>query len=147
MSEPIRRFSDYRWEHTDLLAYKEEGTAPFKAITRQILFKEPDLSCELRYFEIAAHGFSTMERHQHRHGVVILRGRGRCLNGDIVADVAVGDLVSIAPMTWHQFRSGDEPLGFLCMVNVERDRPLLPSADDLVVLRKNPIVAAFLQDF
>jgi hypothetical protein len=43
-----------RWRNVDLLAYKEDGTAPFKAITRQVLFAEPDLACELRYFEMAA---------------------------------------------------------------------------------------------
>ena len=41
--KPIRRFQDYRWEDTDLLAYKEEGSAPFKAITRQTLFRDPAL--------------------------------------------------------------------------------------------------------
>jgi hypothetical protein len=35
-------------------------------------------------------------------------------------------------MTWHQFRAADgEPLGFLCMVTTERDRPQLPGADDV----------------
>lgn len=144
MSEAFRRFSDYRWEKTDLLAYKEEGTAPFKAITRQLLFREPELLSELRYFEIAPHGYSTLERHRHMHGVLILRGAGRCLNGETVADVRRNDLVTIAPMAWHQFKAGDEPLGFLCMVNVERDKPQLPTADDLADLRRSPAVAAFL---
>ena len=37
-----------------------------------------------------------------------------------------------------------EKLGFLCMVNVQRDRPQLPSEDDLARLKANPAVAAFL---
>jgi hypothetical protein len=50
-------------------------------------------------------------------------------------------------MTWHQFRAGaDAPLGFLCMVNAERDRPQLPQAADLEMLRKDGEVAAFLDD-
>lgn len=146
MSEPVRRFEDFRWEATDLLAYKEEGSAPFKAITRQILFKRDDLQSELRYFEVAPHGFSTLERHEHVHGVLILRGHGRCLNGDYVGPVNTFDLITIAPMTWHQFRADDEPLGFLCMVNVQRDKPQLPAAEDIAGLRKNPAVAAFLDD-
>ena len=34
--------------------YKAEGTAPFRDITRQVLFEDPALACELRYFEMAA---------------------------------------------------------------------------------------------
>jgi hypothetical protein len=48
----------FRWEGVDQLAYKEDTTAGFKAITRQVLFANPELSCELRYFEIAPGGFS-----------------------------------------------------------------------------------------
>ena len=34
-------------------------------------------------------------------------------------------------MTWHQFRAApDAPLGFLCLVAAERDRPELPSESD-----------------
>ena len=73
MTDPIRRFHSFRWDETDLLAYKEEGSAPFKSITRQVLFKEPELKCELRYFEVAPHGYSTLERHEHMHAVLILR--------------------------------------------------------------------------
>jgi hypothetical protein len=48
-------------------------------------------------------------------------------------------------MTWHQFRTkGDTPMGFLCMVNAERDKPQLPTAEDLQQLKSDPTVAAFL---
>ncbi len=72
----------FRWSGVDLLAYKEKGTAPFKSITRQTLFSDEDLEGELRYFEIEPSGHSTLERHQHRHAVMILRGRGQCLVGE-----------------------------------------------------------------
>ena len=48
----------FRWEGVELLAYKEEGSAPFKAITRQVLFQRPELQCELRYFEMQPGGHS-----------------------------------------------------------------------------------------
>jgi hypothetical protein len=35
-------------------------------------------------------------------------------------------------------------MGFLCMVNAERDRPQLPDEEDLRRLRSDPKVAAFL---
>ena len=142
----IRDFLEgFRWDKVAHLPYKEEGSAPFKDITRQILFADPRLQCELRYFEMAAGGYSTLERHEHMHGVMILRGRGECLVGREVRAVKPFDLVSIQPWTWHQFRaSRGEPLGFLCMVNAERDKPKLPTAEELRTLRADPHVAAFL---
>jgi len=143
----FRPFQDFHWPGVELLAYKEEGSAPFKTITRQTLFHEPDLGCELRYFEMAARGYSTLERHQHRHAVIILRGHGHCLVGDEVRAVGPNDLVAIPAWQWHQFRATKgEPLGFLCMVNVERDRPQLPTEAELAALRSNPEIAAFLDD-
>lgn len=148
MSKPpsIRKAKDdFRWEGVDRLAYKEEGSALFKAITRQTLFADPGLGCELRYFEMEAGGFSTLERHEHAHAVMILRGRGHCLVGEEVRAVGPRDLVTIAPSTWHQFRATQgEPLGFLCMVNASRDRPELPRESDLRRLAADRRIAAFL---
>jgi quercetin dioxygenase-like cupin family protein len=144
MSGPVRRFSDFRWDDTDVLAYKEDGSAPFKAITRQTLFRHPELKGELRYFEMAAGGYSTLERHEHVHAVLILRGAGQCLIGGEVHTIATNDLVTIEPLTWHQFRANaGEPLGFLCMVNVERDKPQLPSEEERAALAEKPAVAKF----
>jgi S-methyl-1-thioxylulose 5-phosphate methylthiotransferase len=141
----FRTFRDYRWDHVACQPYKEEGAAPFKAISRQVLFAEPQLGCELRYFEMAASGYSTLERHEHMHAVMILRGHGTCLVGEEVRTVQPLDLVTIPAWTWHQFRaSKDESLGFLCMVNALRDRPQLPTAQELAALKAIPAVAAFL---
>ena len=135
----------FRWEGVELLAYKDKGSAPFKAITRQVLFQRPELQCELRYFEMQPGGHSTLERHEHAHAVMIFRGRGSCLVGDEVREVAAPDLVFIPPMTWHQFRAaGGEPFGFLCMVNAERDKPQLPAGAQLEDLKKNASIARFL---
>jgi len=134
-----------RWRDVEVLEYKAEGSAPFRAVTRQVLFDDPALQCQLRYFEMAPGGHTTLERHEHAHAVVIQRGAGACLVGDIVYRVAPFDLVHIAAMTWHQFKAdADQPLGFLCMVNATRDRPQLPTADDLARLRARADVAAFI---
>jgi quercetin dioxygenase-like cupin family protein len=136
-----------RWRDVDVLEYKREGSAPFQSVTRQVVFDDPALACQLRYFEVAPGGHTTLERHEHAHAVIIERGRGRCLIGDRVFDVAEHDLVHVPPLTWHQFQSGaDEPLGFLCMVNAARDRPQLPSPEDLARLREDPAVAQFIVD-
>ena len=139
--------AEFGWDQVELRPYKEDERALYKTITRQILFSDPNMAGELRYFEVAPGGFSTLERHEHMHGVLILRGSGHCLVGDDVKSLGTNDPVTIAPMTWHQFRATKgEPLGFLCMVNAERDRPQLPGADDVARLRQNPAIAAFLDD-
>jgi mannose-6-phosphate isomerase-like protein (cupin superfamily) len=142
-----RKAKGYRWEGVEELPYKEDSRALFKSITRQVLFSDPALTGELRYFEMAPGGFSTLERHEHMHAVLILRGRGHCLVGDEVRAIETRDLVTVPAMTWHQFRATrGEPLGFLCMVNAARDKPQLPSLEDLAKLERNPEVAAFLRD-
>jgi len=146
-SGPVRRaLADCRWEGVDLMRYKDDGSAPFRDVTRQVLFQLPELHCEWRYFEVAPGGHSTLECHEHAHAVMIFRGRGRCLVGDRVFDVSERDLVTVPPDTWHQFRADDDaPLGFLCLVNRERDRPRLPGPEDLARLRAEPEVADFIR--
>lgn len=141
-----RHLGDFRWDGVELLAYKEEGSAPFRGVTRQVLFDDAALASQLRYFEVEPGGHSTLERHEHVHGVVVINGRGTCLVGDQVHQIDRHDLITVPAMTWHQFRAADdEPLGFLCLVNSERDRPQLPTEQDLAELRRDPDVAAFLR--
>jgi len=90
-SQLRRRTATARWAGVNPAPYKEAGSAPFRGIPRQLLFDEADLGCELRYFEIAPGGHSTLERHQHRHAVLVLRGRGRCLVGDRIHEIAEHD--------------------------------------------------------
>jgi len=138
---------NFRWEGVAYQPYKQDGSAPFKDISRQVLFHEDNLGCELRYFEMEAGGYSTLERHEHAHAVMILRGHGECLVGDEVRSIKPYDLVKIPSWAWHQFRAtAREPLGFLCMVNVLRDRPQLPDEAELAGLKAIPAIARFLAD-
>ena len=134
-----------RWDGVDVLAYKRDSDAPFRDVTRQILFDDPMLACQLRYFEVAPGGHTTLERHEHAHAVMVARGHGECLVGDRVYTIAERDLVHVPPLTWHQFRAdADAPLGFLCMVNGVRDRPQLPTAEDLELMSRDPAIARFI---
>lgn len=137
---------EFRWAGVEVLPYKETGSH-FRSITRQTLFQgEGDLPVEFRYFEIAAGGHSTLERHAHRHAVMVVRGRGRVLVGDQVTPIGLHDLVHIPPMTWHQFRApADEPLGFLCVVACDRDRPQRPDEAEVAAMSANPTVAEFIR--
>ena len=135
--EPLVRkhTGDFHWQQVDTLAYKQEGSAPFKDVTRQVLFESADLPAQLRYFEVAPGGYTTLERHNHVHAVMVIRGHGECLVGDKAYAIDTHDLVNVPPMTWHQFHAApDAPLGFLCLVASDRDRPQLPSADDALAI-------------
>ncbi len=142
----LRHAAGFTWQSLPILRYKEEGTT-FKEITRQVLFEgRPELPTALRYFEVAPGGHSTLERHEHIHVVMILRGEGEVFLGSAVERVATHDVVYIPGGTWHQFRAtAGVAFGFLCLVATERDRPQLPTAEDIGLLRQNPLVAAFIR--
>lgn len=123
MSDDSRviRCDAFRWRGIEVKPYQEEGAAPFRGVTRQTLL---ELGFVTRYFEVAPGGYSTLERHRHPHSVVVLRGTGEVVLGGERHPIAPFDCVYVAPGAVHQFRAtGDEPLGFLCVVDRERDRP------------------------
>lgn len=135
----------FHWDGVETRRYKDEPGAPYRDVTRQTLFSDPRLKGELRYFEVAPGGHTTLEKHEHMHAVLVLRGGGECLIGDTARALKLNDLVTVPPWTWHQFRAGkDEPLGFLCLVNAERDRPQLPSESELAALKSDPAIRDFL---
>jgi quercetin dioxygenase-like cupin family protein len=129
----VRKHSgDFHWQGVEVLEYKQDGSAPFRDVTRQVLFDSSDPPAQLRYFEVAPGGYTTLERHEHVHAVMVIRGHGQCLVGDRAYDIATHDLVNVPPMTWHQFHAApDAALGFLCLVPAERDRPQLPAAEEV----------------
>lgn len=145
MSAHVRQVAPFRWEGIRVAPYKAEGTH-FSGITRQLLFDGGEgLSCQLRYFEIEPGGYSSLERHQHVHAIMVVRGPGRALVGAEIADLATNDLVRIPPLTWHQFRAATEPFGFICMVDCARDIPERPDAAALEALKINPSIARFIR--
>jgi mannose-6-phosphate isomerase-like protein (cupin superfamily) len=135
----------FRWVGVEEHAYKEtDGT--FKDVTRRILCCDESQGTETRYFEVGVGGHTTLEKHEHTHVVVPIRGRGRALIGDHVVDLAPHDVVFVPPWAWHQFQAtADEPLGFLCTVKLERDRPTLPTLAELDELRADPTLANFIR--
>lgn len=150
--EPVnhrRHQGRFRWNGGSLLDYKPttgDGADTFRDVTRQVLVEHTDLACQLRYFEVGAGGHSTLERHQHVHGVVVLNGSGRALVGRDVIELQLHDVLTVPPLTWHQFRAHEGvALGFLCLVNTDRDRPVRPDTAELAQLRACPEVAAFIR--
>ena len=131
----IIRANDYTWEGVGRKQYKTDGST-FRDIERYSLLGEGEgeleLNCQTRYFEVQPGGYSSLEYHRHPHSVVIIRGRGSMVLGDEVHDLNLHDVVYISPETLHQFHADrGEPLGFLCVVDRYRDKPSVPSDEQM----------------
>ncbi|MEM7165450.1 MAG: cupin domain-containing protein [Planctomycetota bacterium] len=123
----VIRNAGFAWAGVPLENYKDT-TDTWKGITRTELSGKRGESQDfhVRYFEIAPGGYSTLEKHEHEHVVIAMRGRGEVQFGCYIHRVGFGDVVYVAPNDPHQFRNPEdatEPFGFLCIVNAERDRP------------------------
>jgi quercetin dioxygenase-like cupin family protein len=139
---------NFDWDNVEVLAYKDDdGNPSFKDVTRRKLYAENSGDgLEVRYFEVSAGGHTTLEKHEHTHTVIPIRGSGSCLVGSEVLELKVHDVVYVPTWTWHQFRASEnEALGFLCMVKVDRDRPTLPTSAEIDEMRKNSRVAEFIR--
>ncbi len=126
-SRVLRFQPGFRWQGAPVAEYKQVADH-WRGVTRIGLVGERGESTRfhLRYFEIAPGGFSSFECHRHEHAVVVLRGQGQVQLGEAVHTIGFGDTVYVAPNEPHQFRnvSEGEPLGFLCVVDAERDAPI-----------------------
>ena len=73
---------------------------------------------------------------------VVLRGRGEALVGPEVVPMLPLDLVVVPPDVPHRWvNTGDEPLGFLCPVDAERDPPRPVSGEQWESLSGDPVTA------
>jgi mannose-6-phosphate isomerase-like protein (cupin superfamily) len=140
----------FSWEGVPERAYKDEpGTArgmAWRGVSRKTLVRAPEtgVSFEVRYFQIAPGGFSSLEKHEHVHVVVALRGRGQALVGDRIVDLAPMDIVETPPLAPHRWiNPGDEPFGFLCTVEGDRDRPQPLDDAEWEALLADPRTARF----
>ncbi len=119
----------FAWRDRVSRTYKEDAGSNWRGVTRTSLVGGSDeipVPFHLRYFEVEPGGYSSREKHAHQHVVVVVRGRGSVVLGEREEPVSFGDVVYVAPWDVHQFRNpdGPEPLGFLCVVAAERDRPV-----------------------
>jgi len=123
----------YHWGGVEKKLYKTD-TTNFKGVTRYSLLGESEdeweLNMQTRYFEVEAGGYTSLEFHRHPHSVVIIRGSGSVVLGNEVHTLGLHDVVFISPETLHQFHADQgEPLGFICIVDRYRDKPMVPTSD------------------
>lgn len=143
MPRHIKHSTPGHWEGVETKVYKTEGTHFKDIVRRQLLGPEtPGTHFELRYFEVAPGGYSSLEIHEHTHTVIIARGRGTAILGREVVGVAEHDVCHTGPGEAHQFIADQgQALGFYCLVHKERDRPRVPTDEELAGLKQNPALA------
>ncbi|MFZ7119387.1 MAG: cupin domain-containing protein [Eubacteriaceae bacterium] len=143
------KFNNFTWDNVNLIDYKPPGDGPitFNETTRQNLVENGlDTNFHLRYFECAPDGFSTLEKHEHVHVVVVLRGKGKVIVNNEIFDVKPMDMVVIPKNAYHQLINvGEEPFGFFCTVDAERDKFKLLTIEEINELKKNPKIAEYIQ--
>jgi quercetin dioxygenase-like cupin family protein len=124
----VVRTTEGGWGDVERRAYKDEPGA-YVGVVRHTLLGGREaaerLGFEVRYFEVEPGGYSSLERHRHAHAVVVLRGTGSVRLGDRTEAVRPFDVVYVAPDEVHRFQADrGERLGFLCVVDADRDRPV-----------------------
>jgi ribulose-bisphosphate carboxylase large chain len=132
----LRRFTDFHWDEVAKERYKSEEGG-WAALSRQVLVgaRGESVPFEVRYFEIAPGGYSSLEKHLHEHVVICLRGAGEVLLHGELQPVGYLDVLYLAPDEPHQLsNTGQEPFGFLCLVSRERDRPRPLAQEELAAL-------------
>lgn len=124
-TQPIHKAGEYQWDGIEVREYKDRPDT-FLDVTRRTFFEPNHAQFQVRYFEVGPRGFTSFEQHEHEHCVVVIRGKGKVRLGNEWSDVDLHDTVYVGPNTPHQFRNdSDEPFGILCVVDRDRDRPIL----------------------
>ena len=125
----VIKHSGANWPELPSQQYKNEpGT--WMDVSRRVLFDGERSQFQVRYFEIEPGGYTSYEQHEHEHCVVVLRGSGEVRLDDAWSAVDPMDTVIVSSRRPHQFRNtSDEPFGILCIVDRERDRPVLLDPD------------------
>jgi quercetin dioxygenase-like cupin family protein len=104
---------NWHWGDIDVFSYNSNQA------TKQVIIGPNDgaSNFEVRVFTIPPRGFSSLDEHQHDHGVMILSGHSRVMLGERFEEIGAGDVVYIPGMEQHQFENlSDEPLVFLCII-------------------------------
>jgi len=139
---------NFSWEGIDPSGYQagrvETDGEGYRGVTRHVIMGErgEPAAFHVRYYQVAPGGYTRLEKHRHIHSVTVVRGRGCAVVGDRAYSVRPFDNVYVSPMTFHQFvNDGDEPFGFFCVVDAQRDRPERAAPADVAKLESNPALA------
>ncbi len=119
----------FQWQGRESSPYKDAGDLAFKGVRRVELVGKfgERTSCDLRYFEVQPGGYTSREKHLHTHIIIGARGEAVLALGNQRLPFRRHDIAYIAPLEVHQLvNETDEPFGFYCVVDHDRDRPMEP---------------------
>ena len=139
----VIRASEDGWEGVPVEGYRPGAAVGVSRHTivgsRKSDDDQPGPSKELRYFELQPGAVSRLEKHAHEHFVIVKRGAGYAIVDGTVTEIGPNDVVYVAPLELHQFvNRGDEPFGFYCFVDANRDYSQEPTQEDLDRLMASP---------
>lgn len=121
-----RQIKSCEWEGFKKSPYKPQGYN-FKETTRTELFvpSAGEAGFDVRYFEIAPGGYTSLEKHAHIHFIIGVRGRGEVKTGETWQTIMPNAIALIPPNCPHQLRNNhSEMFGFFCIVDHVRDIPI-----------------------
>ena len=124
----LKFLDDFRWAHREDRQYKSNED-DFAHVRRVELIGRhgEQADFDLRYFEIEPGGYTSLEKHLHTHVILTARGRGVLVTDQLQEQLSPMDVAYVKPLEVHQLRNeGEEPFGFFCIVDRERDRPMRP---------------------
>jgi ribulose-bisphosphate carboxylase large chain len=127
--EHLRFSKKFKWQGRPAQQYKAGSALPFKGVIRHELVGRAGerTAFDVRYFEIAPGGYSSLEKHVHTHCIVALRGKGSLQVGENIHTLKPFDVAYVPSSAVHQLRNQSrQPFGFFCIVDHERDRPAAP---------------------
>jgi ribulose-bisphosphate carboxylase large chain len=119
----------FHWEGRSSKEYKDSIELPFRGMRRVELMGQhgEKTAFDVRYFEVAPSGYSSLEKHRHTHVIICVRGGGTLLVGERQLPLKPYDVAYVEPFAVHQLRNErSEPFGFFCLVDHVRDRPTRP---------------------
>lgn len=141
----------FRWSGIEPQAYKfslgDQRGMGWRGIARFTLASPPVIPSkfELRYFEVDPGGYSSLEKHAHVHSILVVRGKGKALVGGQVVELNLFDLLYVPPNTPHRWiNESEEPFGFICPVDAQRDPPQAVSDEEWEALQRNPVTAPYV---
>lgn len=112
----------FEWEAVEEQAYDVPGVHSV-SVRWLIGPREGAPDFAVRYFEIGPGGETPLDSHEHDHGFMVLRGKGRVLLGDDAVDVSFSDVIYVSRQGEHRFKClGQEPFGFLCVIPAKKGR-------------------------
>jgi quercetin dioxygenase-like cupin family protein len=132
--------SDYSWSGVQPQQYKLSSD-DWADVVRHVIVgnRGEETKFHVRYFEIAPGGYTSLEKHQHAHVVIGVRGKAKMIAGIECYELNFLDTIYIAPNTPHQLvNDADEPFGFFCLVDAERDRPQPLDQEELERIKASP---------